>query len=297
MHPADIAEVLDELSFDHAIYILKILEDDKTSEVIKELEDDVRESVLSVLSSKEIAENINEMESDDAADIISELSDQQKEEVISQLEDVEHAKDIVDLLRYPEDTAGGLMGKELVRVNENWAMFTCVKEMRRQAEEIETVHTVYVVDDHEILKGILSLKSMLTTSTKTPIKEIYNHKVISVHVTMEAEEVANVMQKYDLVVVPVVDEIGRLVGKITIDDIVDVIREEADRDYQMAAGLAEEVEADDHIFKLTKARLPWLFIGMFGGIGAASIITNFQSILNDHAIFVEFYSFDSSNGR
>jgi magnesium transporter len=279
LHYADIAEILDELDFDSAIYIFKLLDSEKTSDILTELDDDIRDKILKALSTKEIAEEIDELETDDAADIIAELPDEQKEKVIAHLEDVEHAKDIVDLLRYDEDTAGGIMGKELIKVYEDWTILTCIKEMRKQAENIDTVHTVYVVDDHEILKGRLSLKSMLTTSAKTPIKEIYNDQIIFVKVDDKDEEVALIMQKYDLVVVPVVDEMGRLVGKITIDDVVDIIKEEADKDYQMAAGLSDDVEADDTIFQLIKGRLPWLVLGLLGSLGAVTIMQNFQSIM------------------
>ena len=288
IHPADIADILEELSLEEAVYIFKTLDNEKTSDVLKELDNDTLEKLLSALSSKEIAEEINDLETDAAADIIEKLTEKQKEEVISQIEDTEHAKDIVDLLRYDEDTAGGLMGKELVKVNENWSMLRCVKEMREQAQEIEVVHSVYVVDSDNVLKGILSLKSMLTTSTKTPVKDIYNSKITFVKSNEDGEEVAKIMQKYDLIVIPVVDELGHLVGKITIDDIVDVITEEADRDYQMAAGISEGVEADDTILKLTKARLPWLLIGMLGGLGAATIIDHFQYGLQKYLALVTF---------
>ena len=279
LHHADIAEILDSLDFDSAIYIFKLLDSEVTSDILTELDDNIRDKILQELSTKEIAEEIDELETDDAADIIADLSDEQKEEVIAHLEDVEHAKDIVDLLRYDEDTAGGIMGKELIKVYEDWTMFTCIREMRKQAENIDKVHTVYVVDNHEVLKGRLSLKSMLTTSTKTPIKEIYKDQIISVKVDDNDEEVAQIMQKYDLVVVPVIDEMGRLVGKITIDDVVDIIKEEADKDYQMAAGLTDDVEADDSVFDLIKGRLPWLVLGLFGGLGSVFILEGFEEIM------------------
>ena len=288
MHHADIAEILEELNFEEALYVIKLLDPEKTSDILTELDEDTREKVLQSLSSEEIAKEIDELKSDDAADIIGELPEEQKEEVISQIEDVEHAKDIVDLLRYDEDTAGGLMGKELIKVNENWTNLRCVREMRRQAENFDKVHTIYVVDDNEVLKGRLSLKSLLTTSTKTPVKEVYKEKVTSVKVDENDEEVAKIMQKYDLFVVPVVDEMNRLVGQITIDDVVDVIREEADKDYQMAAGITEDVEADDSILQLTKARLPWLVLGLFGGLGAAYIMGGFEAALEKHKILFFF---------
>ena len=282
LHHADIAEILDELDFDDATYIFKVLDSEKTAEILLELEDDLRENILNRLSSKEIAEELDELETNDAADIIAELSRHRKEEVISELQDVEHAKDIVELLRYDEDTAGGIMHKELVKVNENWNVLTCVKQMRIQAENISRVHSIYVVDDEDRLKGRLSLKDLLTTSTKTPIGEIYISKLNSVKVDTEDVEVARIMQKYDLEAIPVVDEMGRLVGRITIDDIVDVIKDEADRDYQLAAGISQDVEADDSILELTRARLPWLVLALFGGLVSVHVLGLFEGAMEKH---------------
>ncbi len=275
VHYADVAEIIEELYVEEAIYLIKLLDSDITSDVITELDEDTREKVLKGLSSKEIAEEIDELDTDDAADIIAELSEEQKEEVIAHIEDEEHAKEIVELLRYDENTAGGLMAKELVKVNENWNVLTCVKEMRAQAEEVTRVHSIYVVDDADKLKGRLSLKDLLTTSTKTAIKDVFIKKVDSVNVNDKAEDVARIMQKYDLEAIPVIDEIGRLVGRITIDDIVDVIKEEAEKDYQMAAGISQDVEADDTIWELTKARLPWLILALFGGFVSVSVLGGF----------------------
>ncbi len=288
IHYADIAEIINELNDDEATYLIKLLDSDKTSDILTELDEDIREAILGNLSAKEIAEELDELDTDDAADIVGELPKDMVQKVISELEDKEHAKDIVDLLRYDENSAGGLMAKELVKVNENWNVLTCVKEMRAQAENVTRVHSIYVVDDEEKLKGRLSLKDLLTTSTKTHIKDIYIPKVDYVNVNEKPEEVAKIMSKYDLEAIPVVDEIGRLVGRITIDDIVDVIKEEAEKDYQMAAGISQDVEADDSIWELTKARLPWLFIGMMGGIGAASIINVFQGAFVTFPILLAF---------
>ncbi|MGL2987933.1 magnesium transporter [Flavobacterium sp. RSSA_27] len=282
MHHADIAEVLDELEFDEATYIFKVLDSEKTAEILLELEDDLRENILSRLSPKEIAEELDELETNDAADIIAELSQDIKAEVISELQDVEHAKDIVELLRYDEDTAGGIMHKELVKVNENWNVLTCVKEMRIQAENISRVHSIYVVDDDGRLKGRLSLKDLLTTSTRTAISDVYIRKLNSVNVDTEDVEVARIMQKYDLEAIPVVDELGRLVGRITIDDIVDVIKDEADKDYQLAAGISQDVEADDSIMELTKARLPWLVLALLGGFITVRVLGLFEGAMAEH---------------
>lgn len=288
IHFADVAEIVNELNDDDATYLFKLLDSDKTSDILTELDEDVREVILGNLSAKEIAEELDELDTDDAADIIGELPKEMIQKVISEIEDREHAKDIVDLLRYDENSAGGLMAKELVKVNENWDVLTCVKEMRTQAENVTRVHSIYVVDDEDKLKGRLSLKDLLTTSTKTHIKEIYIPKVDYVNVNERPEEVAKIMSKYDLEAIPVIDEIGRLVGRITIDDIIDVIREVAEKDYQLAAGISQDVEADDSIWELTKARLPWLLIGMFGGVGAASIITSFQGAFVQFPILLAF---------
>nr|WP_298995184.1 magnesium transporter [uncultured Allomuricauda sp.] len=287
-HYADIAEIADELEVDEATYLIKLLDSEKTSDILAEMDEDVREAVLNNLSVKEIAGELEELDTDDAADIVSELPKDIIQEVISEIEDKEHAKDIVDLLRYDEDTAGGLMAKELVQVNENWNVLTCVKEMRAQAENVTRVHSIYVVDEEGKLKGRLSLKDLLTTSTKTHIKDVYIPKVDSVTVNEKGEDVAKIMSKYDLEAIPVVDEIGRLVGRITIDDIVDVIREEADKDYQLAAGISQDVEADDSIWELTRARLPWLILGLFGGLGAAAIMGGFEEMIAQHAILFFF---------
>ena len=282
MHHADIPEIQAELEFDEATYIFKVLDSEKTAEILLELEDDLRENILSRLSPKEIAEELDELETNDAADIIAELSQDIKAEVISELQDVEHAKDIVELLRYDEDTAGGIMHKELVKVNENWNVLTCVKEMRIQAENISRVHSIYVVDDDGRLKGRLSLKDLLTTSTRTAISDVYIRKLNFVNVDTEDVEVARIMQKYDLEAIPVVDELGRLVGRITIDDIVDVIKDEADKDYQLAAGISQDVEADDSIMELTKARLPWLVLALLGGFITVRVLGLFEGAMLEH---------------
>ncbi|MFM9826167.1 magnesium transporter [Flavobacterium sp.] len=282
MHHADIAEILEKLNFRNAIYLFKVLDSEKTAEVLLELDEDLREKILNRLSPKEIAEELDELETNDAADIIAELSQSLKQEVISELQDEEHAKDIVDLLRYPENTAGGLMHKELVKVNENWNVLNCMKEMRIQAKNISRVHSIYVVDDENLLLGRLSLKDLLTTSTKTPIREVYIKKLNFVNIETEDVEVARIMQKYDLEAIPVIDELGRLVGRITIDDIVDVIKDEANEDYQLAAGISQDVEADDSIMELTKARLPWLVLALLGGFVSVKVLGLFGGAMEQH---------------
>ena len=282
MHHADIAEILDELSFDEALYIIKLLDSEKTSEVLMDVDDDVREKILKNLTAKEIAEEVEELDSDDAADIINELSEERQEAVLSEIIDEEHVKEIEELLEYDDDVAGGLMAKELVKVNENWTVLKCVREMRKQAEEVTRVHSIYVVDEGGKLKGRLSLKDLLIASTKTHISDIYIPKVDFVNVLDHGEEVSSIMRKYDLEAIPVVDDERVLVGRVTIDDIVDFIKEEADKDYQLAAGIVDDVEADDTILELTKARLPWLILGLFGGLGSVFIMEGYESAMNNY---------------
>ena len=277
LHNVDIAELIEELDEEYGKILFELFEDETSAEILVELDEESREAVLEDLSSQEIAEDLIEnLDSDDAADIIADLPSEKKVEVLSHIEDIEHASDIVDLLSYPENTAGGLMAKELIKVNEKWAVLRCVREMRKQAEEVDKVYTIYVVDDDDVLLGTLSLKKLLLSPEKTFIKNIYNEKVFSVKANSDDEEVANIMEKYDLIVLPVVDDLNRLIGRITIDDVVDVMKEEAMEDYNRASGISEQVDASDNILTLTRARLPWLLIGLMGGIMGAEVIGIFD---------------------
>ena len=278
LHIADIAEIIEDLSLENAKYLFELISDEeKSAAVLVELEDDTREELLEDLSAKEIAkEVIDNLESDDAADLIGELSEDKKEEVLSHIEDEELASDISDLLNYPEDTAGGLMAKELIKVNEKWNTLQCLREMRKQAEHVKQVHTIYVVNDNDILLGSMSLRRLLLIETNTPIKEIIKTDIISVNATEDDEDVANIMNKYDLIVLPVVNVDNKLIGRITIDDVMDVVKEEAEKDYQMASGISEDVESSDSVWTLTRARLPWLLIGMIGGLLGAKVIGIFD---------------------
>ena len=277
IHAADIAEIYETIELEQAHFLHNIIEDEKGADILMELEDDLRDQFLENLSPKEIAEEVIEnLETDDAADIVSELPQEVKEEVLSHIEDIEHASDIADLLNYPEDTAGGLMAKELIKVNKNWTVLRCVREMRKQAENLSFIYTIYVVDDKGILLGTLSLKKLLLTDAKTIISEIYKEDIIMVNANEDNEEVGNIMNKYDLIVLPVVNHLGQLIGRITVDDVMEVIKEEAEKDYQMASGISEDVESSDSIWTLTRARLPWLLIGMIGGLLGAKVIGIFN---------------------
>ncbi|MCT8339531.1 magnesium transporter [Luteirhabdus pelagi] len=288
IHFADVAEILEELNFEDATYLVKLLDSQTTSEALMELDEDFRERILSNLSPEEIAQELQEMDTDDAVDVMGELDEEVQQQVIGSIQDTEHAADIVEMLKYDEDTAGALMAKELVRVKETWTVAGCVREMRRQAENVTRVHSIYVTDKEGKLIGRLSLKDLLTAAEKTKISEVFIPKVDYVTVHTDNEEVARIMQKYDLEAIPVVDEDGVLVGRITIDDIVDFIKEEAERDYQMAAGISEDVEADDSIFQLTRARLPWLVLGLFGGLGSVYIMQGFDEALASFPILFFF---------
>ena len=279
IHYADIAEILETLSIEEATYIIKLLKSETTADALSEVDPDTREQILDNLSIKEIAREVSELKTDDAADLILELPEARQEKVMSQIKDDEHVKDIRDLLRYDENTAGGLMAKELVKVEENLSVLKCLNEMRAQAENVTRVHSIYVVDQNNILKGRLSLKDLITANSRDRVKDIYIPKVDFVTVDQENEEVAKIMSKYDLEAIPVVNNKKELLGRITIDDIVDVIKEEADKDYQLAAGISKDVEADDTIFELVKARLPWLFLGLLGGLGSVFILQDFEAIM------------------
>lgn len=291
-HYADIAEILDELNLEQAMYVIKLLDSETTSDILMELDEDNREKVLRNLSAKEIAEEVEELDTDDAADIIAELSEDRQQAVIDQIEDQEHKAEITELLAYDEDTAGGLMAKELVKVYETWTVAGCMRRIRGQAKEVTRVHSIYVVNKEEKLIGRLSLKDLIVAKSDQKIAEIVKVNVDYVNVNENVEEVARIMAKYDLEAIPVIqsDDNKILLGRITIDDIVDVLKEEADKDYQMAAGITGDVEADDSILELTRARLPWLFLGLVGGIGAFLIMEGFESLFIGKAKVLFFFT-------
>lgn len=276
LHPADIADIMDHLETLEAKQLYFLLDEEAQADVLMELEDEVRDRFLTSLSSKEMAGQIENLDSDDAADILGELTDEEIQEVIGQMNE-EAAEDIVDLLNYDENSAGGIMQKEYIQAKLDWPVNRCLVELRRQAEDVEKVYTIYVVDDSNKLVGMLSLKRLLFADTKTKIRELYTEKnVISVQTNYTSEKVAHTMEKYDLVALPVVDLQGKLVGRITIDDVVDIIKEEADRDFQLATGISEKIESNFNVWRISKARLPWLFIGLLGGILGAQVISGFE---------------------
>lgn len=289
LHPADIAEIFEEIEVDDAKFLFMLLDSETAADVIVELEDEEREKLLEVIPSEFIARHlIGQMDSDDAADILGDLDDEKSDEILSHLTDLDQAGDIVDLLNYDEDTAGGLMAKELVAINENLTVKQALGELRDQADEIDEIYYLYVIDDNNKLKGTIKLKDLLFSSTNKKISNIVDPDVISVRTDTDEEEVARLMGKYDLVAVPVVDGIGRLVGRITIDDVVDVIREEAEEDYQLMSGITQDVDSSDSVIKQSRSRIPWLLIGMFGGICGSLILGYYEGDIAKYAVLALF---------
>lgn len=278
LHPADIAELYQNLDLEEAEFLYRLLDDDTAADVLMELDEDDRRKLLRDMPAEEIAKQvIDHLDTDDAVDIIQELDEEDRDKILSHIDDVEQAGDIVDLLQYDEDTAGGLMGTEMIVVNENWSMPECIKQMRMQAEDMDEIYYVYVIDNDEKLRGILPLKKMITHPSVSKIKHVMETDPVSVKADTPIDEVALDFEKYDLVAMPVVDSIGRLVGRITVDDVMDQVRESSERDYQLASGLSTDVETNDTLFTQTKARLPWLLIGMLGGLGNSLILGNFEA--------------------
>lgn len=283
MYPQDIAEILDSVKPEEARQVMNLVESEKAVKVLVEMEDNVREHFLESYSPKEIAEVfIQNMDSDDAADVLNNFSIKRKEDVISNLTDIEFASNLLSLLNYDEYTAGSLMAVELVKANINWSISQCIEEIRRQAENVDSIYVVYVVDDFERLTGIITLKNLILSTPSAKIADVYNKEVISVSTSADSEGIANLFDKYDLVVLPVVNALGQLVGRITVDDVVEVIKEEANEDYQLMSGITEDVDSSDRVWVLSRARLPWLLIGLLGGIASSRFIELYEEELHIH---------------
>ena len=280
LHYADLAEIFELLEIKEVIFLVKIFDKQRIADALAEIDEDLREIILENLSAKEIAEKIEELDTDDATDVISELDEERQERVFSQIKDSELTDDIKELLKYNENTAGGLMAKELVKVSENLSITKCIDEIRKQAKNVTRVHSIYVVDSKNKLKGRLSLKDVVTANSKSKVKDIFIPQVDYVTADQEGEEVAKIMSKYDLEAIPVTNKRKTLLGRVTIDDIVDLIKDEAEKDYQLAAGIYSEVEVNDSLLQLTRARLPWLFLGLLGGLGSVFILKDFEQIMN-----------------
>ena len=279
LHPADIAELYKNLSIGEAEYLYRLLDEETAADVLMELDEDDRLKLIADMPAEEIAKQIDYLDTDDAVDLIQQLDEDERDEILSHIDDVEQAGDIIDLLKYDEDTAGGLMGTEMIVVNENWSMPECIKQMRLQAEDMDEIYNVYVVDNDYRLLGTFPLKKMLTHPSVSKIKHVMESDPVCVKADTPIDEVALDFEKYDLVAMPVVDSIGRLLGRITVDDVMDLVREASERDYQLASGISSDVDADDSVFAQTKARIPWLLVGIGSGLLASMILGTFESQL------------------
>jgi len=276
LYAVDIALILNQLDLEDSIYLYDQIDEELSSDVLLEMEEEKREALLATFSTKEIAEQLDNMDSDDAADVINELPEEIQDEVLSHIEDIEQASDIADLMSFEEGTAGSLMAKELVSVYAHETVSACIDEIRKQTENVDVLYAVYVVDDNEKLIGMLSLKKLIVSHPLAKVEEIYDADIISVKTSTSSEDVAELIRKYDLVVLPVVDQLGRLVGRITIDDVVDVMREEAEKDIQLMSGITDDVDSNDSLWRLSRARIPWLLVGMCGGIVGSRIIGGYE---------------------
>ena len=296
LYPADIALILNQLEVEDASFLYDLLDEEIASDALLEMEEDKREALLATFSTKEIAEQLDNMESDDAADVINELPEEIQDEVLSHIENIEQASDIADLLNYEEGTAGSLMAKELVSVYAHETVSACIDEIRRQTDNVDVMYAVYVVDDNERLIGMLSLKKLIISHPLAKIEEIYDADVISIKASAPSEEVADIFRKYDLVVIPVIDQLGRLIGRITVDDVVDVMREEAEKDIQLMSGITDDVDSSDGLWKLSRARIPWLLVGMCGGIVGSRIIGQYETVLKLHGEMAFFIPLIGATG-
>ncbi len=274
---ADIAELLYEFNSKDSKYVLDNIDLETSSKIISELDDETRENFLKIYSSKEIADVLKVIDSDDGADILLDLNPDTRENVLINIDDTEKSKNLKDLIKYDEEVAGGLMAKELVKCNIDWKINQCIELIRKQAKKVSQIYSVYVTDSKGRLMGKVSLKDIILSNDNSRVKDIYDDFVVSVDAHMNQEEVAQIMQKYDLTVLPVVNKRNKLIGRITIDDVVDVITESAEEERQIMSGITSDIEEDDSIFKLSNARLPWLIIGIFGGLFGAFFLGFFES--------------------
>lgn len=297
LFPADIAAILYEISGEQAHFIIQLFDTELGAEVLSFIEkEDLKKFIKEQFTVDEIATYVNLFDSDDAVDLLNQLSIEFREKIIALLEDREQARFIIDLMHYPEDVAGGLMQKELVKVHIGQTVSECVEQIREQAENVDKVYAVYVVDEIQILKGIVSLKQLVLARKNTKVENIFEDDIVFVDTTQSGSEVAQIMQKYDLEAIPVVNALGRLLGVIMIDDVVDFITDKAEEDIQKMAGITGEVEEDDSVWKLAKSRIPWLVIGVFGSLMAASVIHQFESVLAQISALAMFIPIMGSTG-
>ena len=280
LHPADIADFLNELRKDERKYIFSLLPTEKASAVLTELDSPIVDQILEDVSEKKLSILVDKMESDDAADIISELPHDVAQSILEQIPD-KISEEVKELLTYDEDTAGGIMALEYVAVNEKSTVNETIKVIRKLRKKVKTVHTIWVVSDKDELKGSVSLTELVLAKGKTSISKILNTDIKFVYTDMDQEEVALLFRKYDLVSLPVVNALKQLVGEITIDDIIDVVDDEASEDISIFAGVSDSEIQEYSFLKISWVRLPWLMVAFVGQLVAAFVIQQFETTISE----------------
>ena len=275
LHPADVASALERLDDELLRAVFAELDTETSADVLPHLDEHALELVLADLETPEIANIATELESDDAADVVGMLEDERRDEVLSQLE-AEDRRQVEDLLQYTDESAGGIMASELVYLNREKTVADAIELIRQATEEVDEIHNVYVTDGGRRLVGVFPLRNLVLAQPSTRLGDIMEADVVSVSTEMDQEDVAHVFSKYDLVAIPVVDPSGVLVGRITVDDIIDVIHEEADEDISLMAGTREDEFHEESSMRISRIRLPWLIIGAAGGLCSALVMRHFS---------------------
>ena len=295
-HIADITEIVEVINYEKASRILENLNLKQKAELFCELTTDKIEDLAKNITDIEFINIFKLLNSDDIRTIVKSLDKKRQLRIITILKKESTFSDVIELLGYEEDTAGSLMEKEIIVVYEDWSAFKCLREIRKQTDQSKKIHNIYVLDSSDKLIGILPVKDLLTTSTRTIVSEIVDRNIITVQIDEQASTVAYLMKKYDLFVLPVINNEKELIGKITIDDVIDYITEEAEREYQLASGITEEVEIDDSLIKLTRARIPWLVIGILGGLASAKVMGSYEQIISKLPILAFFIPLITATG-
>lgn len=285
LYPADVALLLRHLPATEAKQLFRWLPSEVASDTLVELEDAYRADLLEELSTTALTDLLDALDTDDTVDVLADLPDELALQLLPDLKDTE---DLIELLEYGEETAGGLMAREYVSVPPDWTLQEATEEVRRNADAVDEVYTAYVVDADGLLVGVVSLKQLLLSSATVPVRDIMETDFISVSVDVDQEEVGQLVQRYDLLSVPVVDEAGRMLGRITIDDVVDVIRDEAAEDIQLMSGLTGEEETVDTVLQVSRGRLPWLVVGLVGSGLSGLVIGTFEGTLQQAVVLATF---------
>jgi magnesium transporter len=291
IHYADLSEIIMELDDEKRNIVFAVLSIEDAAKVLEEIDSDVFVSLMSSLSIEQKRRLIDIMSLDDIVDQLGELSETEQKDIISHM-DIEDAKDVKELLVYEDDTAGGIMTTDYIAVGKNLTAYKAIESLRKDAEDAETVYYVYVVDENEKLVGVMSLRELILASPTKKVEDIMNDNVIKVYVDEDQEDVARKVSKYDLLAIPVTDGNKMLKGIITVDDVIDVIEEEATEDILKFAGTSEEISGEENllikIFNSIKSRLPWLIVTIFGGLVSARIMSEFQGTLNANTTLALF---------